>query len=818
MKFLSITIITLLVALMFFVSPKTIDASEDTSNTDGTVTESYSNFTALPSDWSQYTQSDTANTTLSFANNELVLVNKNTTSNSLYYGSVYKIDTDHNWKDFTFEITFKMTRADDANRWMGIAYHTQELAGNMLGYLMNYRFGGDSAFSAINSSRAFGDGDRVNTQNVKLNDGQYHTIKITMDGHIATHYIDNKQVVSWDVRERNSHLGGSELTSGGFALFVNRSTVNVKSVNIVGTLEEVKNIVRDEQIVSTYRNTSANLLNFPTVVTDIKDSDTLDGLLDGTFRPSNAILHVNDDLEVVTGDVVFDTLANVIEEKLQKFIIPVVYIENETQATKFIEFLDEKLIIDMAVMSKDPELIKMIKDVHSVIRGIYYVEEYEELSEVVHTANINYAGVVVLDQKLVSYDVVNYLHARFKTVWVMQESEADIDLYDTINTGCYGMIVSDYENLYCMYDKYDKSTIIRTPFNVAHRGLSSMYNENSVHGTKKAIEAGATHVEVDAYLTLDNQIAIMHDADIARTSTGTGNVESYTLAQLQQFELDLFSPREKIPSLEDIAAVIKDSGAVLVLEIKSNKIAIVDVIAKKLEELEIMDQVVIISFNTGILGECKEKLPEIPTANLGEARTTNLQSILYWMGTYNTGVDTHYTHISSLDDKHALKDRGIIGWYWTYDPSSLIGSAILNGIVGITNNACNYFFDVVKEVEGVTFTIDSDKNIEEAEFNVNITYYDGYTETKPGEIFAFDDKGEYYEVICSYKTIISNKAVTFYTEKFRVDKNMVEGSNPGGPSSNPSESKGCGGSVVASLFGVITLAGTVIYLKKKREE
>ena len=220
MKKLIVFATIVLTFLFTIVAPKNILIEAATTTEE--VSASYSNFNQLPNDWSLYQASDVANTSLAFDNNEIVITNQVTTSNSLYYGSVYYVDTNHIWKDFTFEVNMKMTRADDNNRWFGIGYHTQEVAGNMIGYLMNYRYGGDSAFSAFNSSRAFYDGDKVNSQNTKLNDGNYHTLKVKMQGNIASHYIDDKLVVSWDVRDRNTHLGGNALTSGGFALFVNR--------------------------------------------------------------------------------------------------------------------------------------------------------------------------------------------------------------------------------------------------------------------------------------------------------------------------------------------------------------------------------------------------------------------------------------------------------------------------------------------------------------------------------------------------------------------------------------------------------------------
>lgn len=816
------------------------------------VTYEASNFTKLPDDWKLYEKCDTANTTTSYAKGELIILNRNTTSAGLYYGSVYYVDYGTKWQDFTFEVTLKMTEPADGNRWCGIGYHTQEVAGSMAGYLMNYRSNGDSAFSAFNSSQSFFDGDRVNKQGVKLSDDNYHTLKVTMKGDIATHYIDDKEIVSWDVNERNEHLGGSKLEYGNFALFVNRSKVYIQKVTIKGTVATVEETIADERIVNTYRpSLEDERRNFPTVVTELKNKDELDEYIDGDVRPSNTILHVNDDLDVIdkNGQLIHD-LRYIIDRELYSLVIPIVYIENEKQAQKFMDFCREKLVIDMAVMSKDLSLIKMIKDKYSVIRGIYHLNSLPEdgnLSNIVFDANKNYVGVVVLDEEIATREVVDYIQARCKTIWIKQSNETKMALYNSINTGCYGIIVDDYANLYNLYKDYKKTSLTRLPYNVGHRGFPGIYNENSVYGIQKAIEFGATHIETDVYLTTDGDLAVMHDDDISRTTNGAGKVESFTMAQLKQFKLDVREPHEPIPSLRDVAVPIIEGGAILVLEVKSSKVAIVEVIKAQLEELGLMDRTVVISFNTGILAKFKSTLPEIPTSNLNEARTNSFASVLYWMGTFNTGIATHYTHISSADNMYYLRDRGIMGWYWTYESASSISSYIPAGITFMTNNACNYFDGSIKQITGKEITLDAGETIDlDFTFECDTLAYGGETDIVDASVFAFEEHNDHYEVICTIDTLIGpDQKVTLYTPIFKVYKNAADvvppgpggdTSVPGGttpdtgtttipetsiPSSNPGDVTPPNTDNTALIVGlsvaggviVLAAAGLVVYLK-----
>ena len=72
----------------------------------------------------------------------------------------------------------------------------------------------------------------------------------------------------------------------------------------------------------------------------------------------------------------------------------------------------------------------------------------------------------------------------------------------------------------------------------AHRGLSYAYPENSLLSFLRATEVpGLTGVELDVQFTKDNQLVVIHDEKIDRTTTGTGCVVDYTLEELQTFSL-----------------------------------------------------------------------------------------------------------------------------------------------------------------------------------------------------------------------------------------------------------------------------------------
>ena len=67
----------------------------------------------------------------------------------------------------------------------------------------------------------------------------------------------------------------------------------------------------------------------------------------------------------------------------------------------------------------------------------------------------------------------------------------------------------------------------------AHRGASGSHPENTVAAFRAAAELGVERVEFDVRRTADGALVILHDPDLARTTTGAGRVWELTLAQVQ---------------------------------------------------------------------------------------------------------------------------------------------------------------------------------------------------------------------------------------------------------------------------------------------
>jgi glycerophosphoryl diester phosphodiesterase len=146
---------------------------------------------------------------------------------------------------------------------------------------------------------------------------------------------------------------------------------------------------------------------------------------------------------------------------------------------------------------------------------------------------------------------------------------------------------------------------------IAHRGASAYAPENTLAAIAKAAELGADMVELDVQVSADGIPVILHDADLSRTTNGTGFVRDHSLAALK--ELDA-GRGEQVPTLEEVilACVEHDLGLYLELKTGRNMSQIVDLIRRHGVERH----TVFSSFRPDWLADVKALAPEIATAVL----------------------------------------------------------------------------------------------------------------------------------------------------------------------------------------------------------
>lgn len=94
------------------------------------------------------------------------------------------------------------------------------------------------------------------------------------------------------------------------------------------------------------------------------------------------------------------------------------------------------------------------------------------------------------------------------------------------------------------------------PIVIGHRGDKLYAPENTLSSFKQAAEKGADAVEFDVKLTADQQVIVLHDPTIDRTTNGSGKVAKLSLEEIRRFDAGILYPgkflNEKIPTLEEV--------------------------------------------------------------------------------------------------------------------------------------------------------------------------------------------------------------------------------------------------------------------------
>ncbi|WP_414707930.1 glycerophosphodiester phosphodiesterase [Pusillimonas sp.] len=107
---------------------------------------------------------------------------------------------------------------------------------------------------------------------------------------------------------------------------------------------------------------------------------------------------------------------------------------------------------------------------------------------------------------------------------------------------------------------------------IGHRGAGRLAPENTLAAMRVAARYGIEMVEYDVALSRDGIPILLHDQNIARTSTGSGNADDMTLAELARFDFGSWHSSEyagePIATLYSIAAFTRQNNIRSNIEIK----------------------------------------------------------------------------------------------------------------------------------------------------------------------------------------------------------------------------------------------------------
>ncbi|RLD24161.1 MAG: hypothetical protein DRI54_06460 [Bacteroidetes bacterium] len=217
----------------------------------------------------------------------------------------------------------------------------------------------------------------------------------------------------------------------------------------------------------------------------------------------------------------------------------------------------------------------------------------------------------------------------------------------------------------------------QTPLILAHRGLVTEYQENTLPSVQAAIDSSFCNgAEFDVFLTKDNKVVLFHDENLKRL-TGIDKViydmtwnDLKSIQILSEIEVDggmrQYARPVAIPLLEDVLETIKGKDFFVDIELKAysprwSKRKVGREVAKIVKSMNIAEQVICTSFNFFMLYDLEKMHREIPS---GYAYDDNMPLSMKSLNRLmESNIIGKIVHSNAICSEHTLIDKDTIQKY-----------------------------------------------------------------------------------------------------------------------------------------------------------
>ncbi len=640
--------------------------------------------------------------------------------------------------NYMIEADITCKSANDNLRWNSIMFRIQN--GNYPYYQMAVRKN-----ATLVNGVEFAERNSSNAWNVMQRAFYYEEIKDTKMYRYKVKAYDNRiQELINDVPMIEMHVDGIYPT-GGIGFQANGCVMRIDNVRITLLDAPLNTLKRPEDNYSRVWEPDTKIAMAPSIVTEIKNEKQFEDLI-SKGQAATAILTINKNLEVL-GENPENVIGNVksMYEAMKSKIIPAFRVNDPVAVMEITEYLKGNAIEDAFIVSKSPELVKLARENYLFIRGIVEFEnlpqnvDISELMNIRNTTNINQAKIAIIPSEAATKSNVQYLQQRLFTVWTKEKVKDEdseqklVTLHKMITAGANGIVTDVPEKATQALALYRyNTTIIRKPFSIAHRGVPSLAPENTIEGAKLAFQLGADMVENDIRITKrgadgKQNLILMHDYTIDRTTNGKGNVADKTLEELSRYlankQFPAKYPMARIPTLNQYVESFTGKNQVLFVEIKDTNPAAVDRYIEYSKKLGTEEHLVTISAYDEQLKITQQQMPEM---SLGYLRSGydfkfntywSLRYVLWQVQTLNSSIMPDY---NAVDRKfiEVARHRGMNVWVWGFTDKDTIIKYFKMGVCGMTTDCAQVFSDWAAEIIpkqgsmsmkcGITASLDAD--------------------------------------------------------------------------------------------------------------
>jgi len=210
---------------------------------------------------------------------------------------------------------------------------------------------------------------------------------------------------------------------------------------------------------------------------------------------------------------------------------------------------------------------------------------------------------------------------------------------------------------------------------IGHRGARAYAPENTIKSFEKAIEIGVDAVELDIRKTSDNELVVIHDADIKRTTNGKGLVSELTLKEIRSFSAD----GEKIPTLDETLNFL-DKKVKVFIELK--EAGVEEQVLSIVRSKGLEKNVVIVSFLEDALKKVRELDSDIETGLIYAKHKNPVKAALELKANYLLAL-YRFTHSANVQKAH---ENGLKMVVWTINNPEEANEYFNKGVDGIASD------------------------------------------------------------------------------------------------------------------------------------
>ncbi|MEV5149758.1 glycerophosphodiester phosphodiesterase family protein [Streptomyces sp. NPDC052727] len=206
---------------------------------------------------------------------------------------------------------------------------------------------------------------------------------------------------------------------------------------------------------------------------------------------------------------------------------------------------------------------------------------------------------------------------------------------------------------------------------IGHRGVMGVEPENTLRSFVAAQRAGLDLIELDLHVSKDGALVVMHDAEVDRTTDGSGPIAEMTLAELRALDA---GRGERVPVFEEVLEAVDTP---LQAEIKD--VAAARALAGVMHAHDLTARVEVSSFHDEAVAEIARLVPGVRTALVASRYGTDVVDRAVSVGAATVCLNIRRLTLEIVEHARASGLR-VIGWVVnTQDQLRLVRALELDG-------------------------------------------------------------------------------------------------------------------------------------------